>query len=288
MKLSKKGKSMKKLILCIGLCSLLLAGCGKASQKTEKTPASSGEEFSTALPILQEKQDTTNEQFNVLANAELIAVNSTQPADETQKGHKIYAANNGVAEKDENGNIKEYFRYYDVPSTWTINAENTQDETVAAVYDVKEGGSNYMVQLYNINAFNQSPLEDGRNMTPEELEARMLETNHSFSEKTVVTINGQEWQVGRQLLTDQKLARLTFYRMESTAAYDDSVVVGSIYYSLDPGTDKDRTNLKKVIGQVKDVVYQIAKNNQGRQAIISNELKLTRLWYSTPYSLNFY
>ncbi len=49
--------------------------------------------------------------------------------------------------------------------------------------------------------------------------------------------------------------------MESTAAYDDSVVVGSIYYSLDPGTDKDRTNLKKVIGQVKDVVYQIAKNN---------------------------
>lgn len=82
-------------------------------------------------------------------------------------------------------------------------------------------------------------------MTPEELEARMVETNHSFNEKTVVTINGQEWRVGRQLLTDQKLARLTFYRMESTAAYDDSVVVGSIYYSLDPGTDKDRTNLKK-------------------------------------------
>ncbi|MBP0929188.1 glucose-6-phosphate isomerase [Streptococcus suis] len=259
MKQSKKGKSMKKLILCIGLCSLLLAGCGKASQKTGKTPASSGEEFSTTLPILQEKQDTTNEQFNVLANAEVVAVNSTPPADETQKGHKIYAANNGVAEKDENGNIKEYFRYYNVPSTWTINAENTKDETVAAVYDVKEGGSNYMVQLYNINAFNQSPLEDGRNMTPEELEARMVETNHSFNEKTVVTINGQEWRVGRQLLTDQKLARLTFYRMESTAAYDDSVVVGSIYYSLDPGTDKDRTNLKKVIGQVKDVVYQIAK-----------------------------
>lgn len=60
-----------------------------------------------------------------------------------------------------------------------------------------------MVQLYNINAFNQSPLEDGRNMTPEELEARMVETNHSFNEKTVVTINGQEWRVGRQLLTDQ-------------------------------------------------------------------------------------
>ncbi|MFX3977085.1 glucose-6-phosphate isomerase, partial [Streptococcus suis] len=53
MKKSKKGKSMKKLILCIGLCSLLLEGCGKASQKTEKTQASSGEEFSTTLPILQ-------------------------------------------------------------------------------------------------------------------------------------------------------------------------------------------------------------------------------------------
>ncbi|HFI2430801.1 glucose-6-phosphate isomerase [Streptococcus sp. 2022WUSS037] len=248
---------MKKTLVCIGLCSLLLAGCGEKTENKGTDP--SGADFSTQLPILKEKQDTTNETMNVLANAPLVVVNANPPADETQKGHKIYAANNGVAEKDENGNIKEYFRYYDVPSTWTINAENTQDETVAAVYDVKEGSSNYMVQLYNINAFNQSPLEDGRNMTPEELEARMLETNHSFSEKTVVTINGQEWQVGRQLLTDQKLARLTFYRMESTAAYDDSVVVGSIYYSLDPGTDKDRTNLKKVIGQVKDVVYQIAK-----------------------------
>ncbi|HFI0641165.1 glucose-6-phosphate isomerase [Streptococcus suis] len=248
---------MKKTLVCIGLCSLLLAGCGEKTENKGTDP--SGADFSTQLPILKEKQDTTNETMNVLANAPLVVVNANPPADETQKGHKIYAANNGVAEKDENGNIKEYFRYYDVPSTWTINAENTQDETVAAVYDVKEGSSNYMVQLYNINAFNQSPLEDGRNMTPEELEARMVETNHSFSEKTVVTINGQEWQVGRQLLTDQKLARLTFYRMESTAAYDDSVVVGSIYYSLDPGTDKDRTNLKKVIGQVKDVVYQIAK-----------------------------
>ena len=55
------------------------------------------------------------------------------------------------------------------------------------------------------------------------------------------------------------MARLTFYRMESTGAYDDSVVVGAIYYSLDPGLDTDRTLLKKAIGQLKDVVYQISK-----------------------------
>ena len=137
--------------------------------------------------------------------------------------------------------------------------ENTEDETLMAVYDVKEGASTFMVQLYNINAFNQSPLEDGRNMTMDELAERMKETNHDFSEDTVVTIAGQEWQVGRQILSDQKLARLTFYRMESTGAYDDSVVVGAIYYSLDPGLDTDRTLLKKAIGQLKDVVYQISK-----------------------------
>ncbi|MBP9624032.1 MAG: glucose-6-phosphate isomerase, partial [Streptococcus sp.] len=119
--------------------------------------------------------------------------------------------------------------------------------------------STFMVQLYNINAFNQSPLEDGRNMTMDELAERMKETNHDFSEDTVVTIAGQEWQVGRQILEDQKLARLTFYRMESTGSYDDSVVVGAIYYSLDPGLDTDRTLLKKAIGQLKDVVYQISK-----------------------------
>lgn len=248
---------MKKTLVCIGLCSLLLAGCG--AKKENKGTNPSGDDFSTQLPILKEKQDTTNESMNVLANAPVVVVNANPPADQAQKGYKIYAANNGVAEKDEAGNIKENFRYYDTPATWTINAENTEDETLAAVYDVKADSSNFMVQLYNINAFNKSPLEEGRNMTPEELEARMAETNHSFVETTVVTINDQEWQVGRQIMKDQKMARITFYRMESTGAYDDSVVVGSIYYSLDPGMDKDRTNLKKTIGELKDVLYNISK-----------------------------
>ncbi|HEL2402783.1 TPA: glucose-6-phosphate isomerase [Streptococcus suis] len=248
---------MKKTLIMLGLASCFLAGCGEKKENKGTNP--SGADFSTTLPILKEKQDTTNESMNVLANAPVVVVNANPPADETQKGHKIHAANNGVAEKDEAGNIKENFRYYDVPTNWTINTENTEDETVAAVYDVKVDSSNFMVQLYNINAFNKSPLEEGRNMTPEELEARMAETNHSFIEKTIVTINNQEWQVGRQIMKDQKMARITFYRMESTGAYDDSVVVGSIYYSLDPGLDKDRTNLKKTIGELKDVLYNISK-----------------------------
>ncbi|HFI0395112.1 TPA: glucose-6-phosphate isomerase [Streptococcus suis] len=248
---------MKKTLIMLGLASCFLVGCGEKTENKGTNP--SGDDFSTTLPILKEKQDTINESMNVLANAPVVVVNANPPADEKQKGHKIHAANNGVAEKDEAGNIKEYFRYYDVPANWTINAENTEDETIAAVYDVKVDSSNFMVQLYNINAFNKSPLEEGRNMTPEELEARMAETNHSFVEKTIVTINGQEWQVGRQLMTDRKMGRITFYRMESTGAYDDSVVVGSVYYSLDPGLDKDRTNLKQTIGQLKDVLYNISK-----------------------------
>ncbi|MYN69127.1 glucose-6-phosphate isomerase [Streptococcus suis] len=251
---------MKKSLVLMGLLSLFLTACGgKEQTSSSQQSSSSGEEFSATLPILQEKEDTSNEKLDVLANAETIVVNPNPPADETQKGHKIHAANNGVAEQDENGNIKEYFRYYDVPSTWTMNVENTEDETLMAVYDVKEGASTFMVQFYTINAFNQSPLEDGRNMTMDELAERMKETNHDFSEETVVTIAGQEWQVGRQILSDQKLARLTFYRMESTGSYDDSVVVGAVYYSLDAGLDKDRTLLKTTIGQLKDVVYQISK-----------------------------
>ncbi|HFI0505520.1 TPA: glucose-6-phosphate isomerase [Streptococcus suis] len=255
---------MKKSLVLMGLLSLFLTACGgKEQTSSSQQSSSSGEEFSATLPILQEKEDTSNEKLDVLANAETNVVNPNPPADETQKAHKIHAANNGVAEQDENGNIKEYFRYYDVPSTWTINVENTEDGTLMAVYDVKEGASTFMVQLYTINAFNQSPLEDGRNMTMDELAERMKETNHDFSEDTVVMIAGQEWQVGRQILSDQKLARLTFYRMESTGAYDDSVVVGAIYYSLDPGLDTDRTLLKKAIGQLKDVVYQISKKKDG-------------------------
>lgn len=250
---------MRKLLISVGLCSLLLVGCGEKTEEVKKNTSSSGEELSTTLPILQEKQDTTNEQLNVLANAETLVVNANPPVDESQKPYKLHAANNGVAEKDENGNIKEFFRYYDIPATWTVSTENTANDNVSAVYDVKEDSSNYIVQLYNLNAFDKSPLEEGRNMTPEELEARMLETNHAFVEKTIVTINGQEWNVGRQILKEQKMMRLSFYRMESTGAYDDSVVVGSLYYSLDPGLDKDRANLKKTIGYLKDIVYQLSK-----------------------------
>ena len=130
--------------------------------------------------------------------------------------------------------------------------ENTE-ETLMAVYDVKEGASTFMVQLYTINAFNQSPLEDGAQYDHGRAGRTHERDQSRFSEDTIVTIAGQEWQVGRQILSDQKLARLTFYRMES-GAYDDSVVVGAIYYSLDPGLDTDRTLLKKAIGQLKDVV----------------------------------
>lgn len=61
-------------------------------------------------------------------------------------------------------------------------------------------------------------------------------------------------------MKDREVSSVDLYRMESTGSYDDSVVVGSIYYSLDPGLDKDRTLLKKAIGQLKDVVYQISKS----------------------------
>lgn len=239
---------------------MLLVACGKADKEASKTKtSSSGNDLSATLPILQDKPDASNETLEVLASVDKIVVNPTPPAEESQKAHKMYAANNGVAEKDEEGNIKEYFRYYDVPDTWTVNTDNTEDETFAVVYDVKNGPVTYMVQLYNLNSFNKSPLDEGVNMNAEELEARMIETNHIFSEKMNVVIDGQEWQVGRQLLPEQKMARLTFYRMETTAAYDDSVVVGFIYYPLDPGYDKEREALKQTIGQLKDVVYQISK-----------------------------
>ena len=250
---------MKKTFLVLGLASSLLVACGK-TDKTEKSKTSpSGNDFSTTLPILQEKPDPANETLAVLSAVERQATNPTPPAEESQKGHKMHAANNGVAERDENGTIKEYYRYYDVPTSWTINKDNTEDETYSVVYDVKEGPATFMVQIYNLNAYNKSPLEEGVNMNAQELEGRMAEAHHQFIEKGLVTIEGQEWQVGRQLMTEQKMARLTFYRMESTASYDDSVVVGSIYYPLDPGYDKDRAALKQAISHLKDVVYQMAK-----------------------------
>ena len=248
---------MKKTVLVIGLAACLLAACGKSDKKT--TTSSTEGTLSSTLPILEEKQNTSVDILANLISADRVVANPTPPEDETQKGHKIHAAANWVAEKDEAGNIKENFRYYDVPANWTINAENTTDETQGAVYDVKEGQSTFMVQIYMLNAFTVSPLENGVNMNDQELEARMVEAQLTFVERTTVTIEGQEWKVGRQFMTDQKMGRITFYRMENTGAYDDSVVVASVYYPLSSDMDKDRSALRQTIGQMKDVVYQISK-----------------------------
>ena len=89
---------MKKSLVLMGLLSLFLTACGgKEQTSSSQQSSSSGEEFSATLPILQEKEDTSNEKLDVLANAEINVVNPNPPADETQKAHKIHAANNGVA-----------------------------------------------------------------------------------------------------------------------------------------------------------------------------------------------
>ncbi|NQG98092.1 glucose-6-phosphate isomerase [Streptococcus suis] len=251
---------MKKSLLVLGLSSLLLVACGSNESSTDaKTTSSSSEALSTTLPILEEKKDTTNETFDALVNAEYQVVNANPPADESQKGHKLLSANNWVAEKDENGEIIYHYRYYDVPANWTINQENTEDETLAAVYDVKDGQNQFIVQLYMLNAFQASPLDGGTIMTDEQWAARMTETNHTFTENGTVTIQGQEWKVGRQILADKKMGRITFYRLENTGGYDDSVVVGTVVYPLEAVYDSDRAVLKKTIGQVKDVLYQVSK-----------------------------
>ncbi|MBM7315583.1 glucose-6-phosphate isomerase [Streptococcus suis] len=255
----KERSSMKKTILALGLTSLLLAACGSTDKASDATTSSSSEALSTTLPILEEKKDTTNETFDVLANAEYQVVNENPPADETQKVHKLLSANNWVAEKDENGEIIYHYRYYDVPASWTISQENTEDETLAAVYDVKDGQNQFIIQLYTLNAFQASPLDGGTIMTDDQWAARMTETNHTFTETGTVTIQGQEWKVGRQILADKKMGRITFYRLENTGGYDDSVVVGTVVYPLEAVYDSDRAVLKKTIGQLKDVLYQVSK-----------------------------
>lgn len=250
---------MKKTLLLLGLASLVLTACGKSDSKKQEANETKESSVPTTLPILEEKTNPDQDILSHLMSVERLLVNPTPPEDETPKGHKIFAANNWVAEKDETGAIIEHYRWYDVPENWTLDTENTSDETLSAVYNVKVGEANFIVQLYLLNAFAKSPLEEGGIMTEEELSARMVESNHHFTEQLTITIEGQEWRVGREFLTDRKMGRITLYRMENTSSYDDSVVVGTLYYPLDATADSKREALRQTIGYLKDVVYQIAK-----------------------------
>lgn len=242
---------MKKKSIILGLCCLLLIVCSACTKQSSKHSSKSNHQVKSVKEISQKE-------FQDLANSKRLIVNQNPPKYDFLKDARLESARNGLVETDINGEVKHHYRWYEKPDLWTLNV-NTKDKDRDLVYDAREHDSTFIVQLYTLNAYSQSPLDGGHVLTEQELSERLKKDLHYFSKETKITIENQEWHVGYEKNTSNNSSRLTFYRVENTGNFDDSVVVGAIIFPLASSKKATKANLKEAIGHLKDILYQISK-----------------------------
>lgn len=246
---------MKKSVLYLGIVSLLcLSACGA---KKEEPVASE--------PVMEQNiWERSETQTGVIALQKIAEVEPR--AIETSKEQaKLYSAKNGVMRTRGQGDVTEEevsYRLYQVSDSWELDQVAGGAQPVTYVYKASESGLTCGVQLYTLDAYQTSPISGGEIMTKEELAQRLKTDGQNFIQETSVSINDQEWQVGYEVRSEKNIAQVTFYRLENTGNFDDSVIVGSVIYPLTSENINQEAAVTTTVSKLKTVLYQLAANRQ--------------------------
>lgn len=241
---------MKKKVLYLVVAALLcLSACG---EKGSSSTSSSVTEASLDLNSqLVPKSGTIDFQKLVEAAPRAIQTNKAQ--------EKLYSAKNGVIKTVGAGDSEEVtYRLYQVPDTWQLEGVNSETQPRDAVYRSFEGGLAFGVQVYSLDVYLTSPLSGGEVMKQEELAQRLKADGQNFIQESTVAIEDQEWRVGYEVNPDNNAAKITFYRLEDTGNYDDSVIVGAIIYPLSSEGLGYEEAVLTTVSQLKTILHQLA------------------------------
>lgn len=244
----KASKKMKKKVLYLGIASLLcLSAC---ATKENSVTESSSTEASVALGA---SLVTGTIDFQKLAEAQPLAIKAA-------KEEKIYSATNGVAKTQglgDNAEEVESYRLYQVPESWQLQQVRGPQPT-DYTYIASEDDMTFGVQLYTLDAYLTSPLSGGQVMTKDELAQFLKGDGQNFSQETTISIKDQEWQVGYEEKGENNAAKITFYRLENTGNYDDSLIVGAVIYPLSADNPDHERAVSATVSQLKTILYQVA------------------------------
>ncbi|MET3558006.1 DNA-binding TFAR19-related protein (PDSD5 family) [Streptococcus rupicaprae] len=249
---------MKKYFY-LSLCGiLLLTACAKQSEKEsssmqeEKAAKSASESQST--PSEETKSNAlTKAAFEQLISVPLVKVDSTKVTD-----YQLASANNGVIKTSIDGKEQIAYRLYQVPDHWELfPGKAVEDRQIAYLLTLEQ--VQVAVPLSVENAYTSSPLDGGEVASLEEVDA-WIEENNPVVHKSVIDIDGQEWQVVYSHDEgDSNASGLLFYRLENTGNFDDSLLMASLIFPANIEELGGLDQLKEPIGELKHVLAQLAK-----------------------------
>lgn len=90
----------------------------------------------------------------------------------------------------------------------------------------------------------------------------LKEDGQNFIYETTAKIGKQTWQVGYQESTENNISALTFYRLENTGNFDDSLWVANVLFAYNIKELVEDTEPKELFGQVKMILEQISQGSQ--------------------------
>lgn len=247
---------MKNFKLFFLLCVMGLVGC------TQQPDVNKAKTITSTTTQVEQSVDTalTEKKFQTFVEGKEVPILSSE-----SKETKLAPASNGVVETSIDGKEKIRYRKYPLPLKWELHPR-TRDAERDVVYQISKNSQDFIVQLYTLDAYNESPLNDGEILTKKELAQRLRADGHKFIYETEVLIAGEKWQVGYEEVPDNNVMGLVFYRLENTGNFDDSVLVASILCShnvLELGGEEP---LKEVIGQVKTILKHVSQREADPQS----------------------
>lgn len=241
---------MKKKVYLVGFVALLcLSACG-AKEKSVATP-----------PVTETSTEASSQSatgaidFQKLAEAQPLTI-------QTKKEQaKLYSATNGVVKTVGLGDSAEEevsYRLYQVPESWQLDQVKQEIRPTDYTYRALEGGMAFGVQLYTLDTYRASPLSGGEVMKKDELAQRLKADGQNFIQETSISIDHQEWQVGYEEKPKNNAAKITFYRLENTGNFDDSVIVGAVIYPLSVDKSNHEEAVTTTVSQLKTILQQVA------------------------------
>ncbi|MGT2742299.1 hypothetical protein [Streptococcus plurextorum] len=234
-------------LLTTCLLSLALVACRSYSLETDVQTTTNKTSSELANPSQKERLET-------LAAVPIKPItDSVAPVNKA----RLAPADNGIVQTDLQGNPIIHYRDYIYPSTWELYQSRIPDADI----DYIAYGQHIqpIVQLYTLDAYEQSPLDGGEIHDIENLNEVMTRDGQYFQAITNIQIDDQEWYVGYEEKENNNTAKLTFYRLENTGNFDDSILVGAIIFPISAEGRDLESDLHTTIGYLKTVLYQLSK-----------------------------
>lgn len=238
---------MKKILTFLVTGLVLLTAC--ASQSSTRPPSSNVEQSETGTGGLTEKE------FKKFAEAPLQPIDGKESTEA-----KLAPANNGVLKTSVDGTEQIDFRTYQVPNNWMVHPR-TQDAERDVVYIANNDDLDYIIMLYPLNAYAESPLDGGDYLSNTEVISALQADGQNFIYQASTKIGDQTWGVGYQEAPENHISAVTFYLLENTGNFDDSLWVGNVLFPYNIKDLAEDMEPLELIGQVKTILEQISQRS---------------------------